>query len=60
MRNPRVAETLSVITHGGKQISLPSQLCAARLPASPVSGVGATLMTADGSSGQAIESAWFM
>ena len=51
MRNPRVAEILSVIAHGGEQVSLPSQLCAACLSALPVSGVGAALMTADGPSG---------
>jgi len=51
MRNPRVAEILSVLAHGGAQVSLPSQLCAACLSALPVSGVGAALMTADGPSG---------
>jgi hypothetical protein len=49
--NPRVAEILSVIAHGGEQVSLPSQLCAACLSALPVSGVGVALMTADGPSG---------
>lgn len=51
VRNPRVAEILSVIARGGEQVSLPSQLCAACLSALPVSGVGAALMTADGPSG---------
>ena len=51
IRNPRVAEILSVLAHGGEQVSLPSQLCAACLSALPVSGVGAALMTVDGPSG---------
>jgi hypothetical protein len=51
MRNPRVAEILSVLAHGGEQVSLPARLCAACLSALPVTGVGAALMTADGPSG---------
>lgn len=51
MRNPRVAEILSVLAHGGEQVSLPSRLCAACLSALPVTGVGAALMTAAGPSG---------
>lgn len=51
MRNPRVAEILSLITDAGEQVSLPSQLCAACLSALPVSGVGVALMTAAGPSG---------
>jgi len=51
VRNPRVTEILSVLTHGGEEVSLPSQLCAACLSALPVSGVGAALMTVDGPSG---------
>jgi GAF domain-containing protein/ANTAR domain-containing protein len=52
MRDPRVAEILSVLTEdGGGEVSLPSQLCAACLSALPVSGVGAALMTVDGPSG---------
>ena len=49
MRNPRVAEILSMIADGpGEQIALPARLCAECLPALPVSGVGVALMTADG------------
>jgi hypothetical protein len=51
MGNPRVAEILSVLAHEGKQVSLPSRLCAACLSALPVSGVGVALMTVDGPSG---------
>ncbi len=51
MRNPRVAEILSVLANGGEQVSLSTRLCAACLSALPVSGVGAALMTADGPSG---------
>lgn len=50
MRNPRVAEILSVLADG-EQVSLPSRLCAACLSALPISGVGAALMTVDGPSG---------
>lgn len=52
MRDPRVAEILSVLAHGqGERAGLPARLCAACLSALPVSGVGAALMTADGPSG---------
>lgn len=52
MRNPRVAEILSVITDGGgEQVALPTRLCAECLSALSVSGVGVALMTADGPSG---------
>ncbi|MPZ82548.1 MAG: GAF domain-containing protein [Actinophytocola sp.] len=51
MRNPRVAEILSVLAHGGEQRTLPDRLCAACLSALPVSGVGVALMTVDGPSG---------
>jgi hypothetical protein len=40
-----------VLAHEGKQVSLPSRLCAACLSALPVSGVGVALMTVDGPSG---------
>jgi GAF domain-containing protein/ANTAR domain-containing protein len=50
MRDSRVVEILSLLA-GGEQGSLPSRLCAACLSALPVSGVGATLMTADGPTG---------
>jgi hypothetical protein len=52
MRNPRVAEILSTITHGdSEQLALPARLCAECLSALSVSGVGVALMTADGPSG---------
>jgi hypothetical protein len=52
MRNPRVAEILSVITaHRGEQGTLPTRLCAECLFTLTVSGVGVALMTADGPSG---------
>lgn len=50
MRNPRVAEILSVIAEGGEG-TLPTRLCAECLSALSVSGVGVALMTADGPSG---------
>ncbi|WIV57842.1 GAF and ANTAR domain-containing protein [Amycolatopsis nalaikhensis] len=52
MRNPRVAEILSVIAaRGDGQGALPARLCAECLSTLPVSGVGVALMTADGPSG---------
>jgi hypothetical protein len=52
MRNPRVAEILSVITGGGGgQVAPPATLCAECLSALSVSGVGVALMTDDGPSG---------
>lgn len=51
MRNPRVAEILSVIAHGDDGVTVPARLCAECLSALPVSGVGVALMTADGPSG---------
>jgi len=52
MRDPRVAEILSVLARGqGEQAGLLARLCAACLSALPVSGVGVALMTADGPSG---------
>lgn len=52
MRNPRVAEILSVIAGGrGEQVALPARLGAECLSALSVSGVGVALMTADGPSG---------
>ena len=51
MRNPRVAEILSVIAQGDTEVALPARLCAECLSALPVSGVGVALMTADGPSG---------
>lgn len=50
MRNPRVAEILSVIAEGGEG-ALPTRLCAECLSALAVSGVGVALMTDDGPSG---------
>jgi hypothetical protein len=49
MRNPRVAEILTVIASGGGEP--PARLCAECLSALSVSGVGVALMTADGPSG---------
>ncbi|TCO45926.1 GAF and ANTAR domain-containing protein [Actinocrispum wychmicini] len=51
MRNRRVAEILSVISHGDEQVALIARLCAECLAALPVSGVGVALMTTDGPSG---------
>lgn len=52
MRNPRVAEILSVITaRRAEEGALPARLCAECLSALPVSGAGVALMTADGPSG---------
>ncbi|HEX6355908.1 GAF and ANTAR domain-containing protein [Actinophytocola sp.] len=52
MRNPRVAEILSVIAdRGGEQSTLPTRLCVECLSALTVSGVGVALMTPDGPSG---------
>lgn len=51
MRNPRVAEILSLLALDGEQVSLPDRLVAACLSALPVSGVGVALMTAAGPSG---------
>ena len=51
MRNPRVAEILSMIANGGQQVAPPARLCAECLSALPVSGAGVALMTADGPSG---------
>lgn len=49
MRNPRVAAILSLITDGrGRRGTLPGRLCAECLSALPVSGVGVTLVTAEG------------
>jgi len=47
MRNPRVAEILSVIAdRGDEEGGLPARLCTACLSALSVSGVGVALMTA--------------
>lgn len=52
MRDPRVAEILSVIAGGGgEQGAPPVRLCAECLSALSVSGIGVALMTADGPSG---------
>ncbi|HEX6354864.1 GAF and ANTAR domain-containing protein [Actinophytocola sp.] len=51
MRDQRVVEILSGLAHDGEQVLLPARLCMACLSALPVSGVGASLMTAAGPSG---------
>jgi ANTAR domain-containing protein/GAF domain-containing protein len=52
MDDSRVAEILAVLARGsGEQVTLLHGLCAACLSALPVSGVGVTLMTADGPTG---------